>query len=80
MGRMGKKIIDSTLVKLGSDPQTHHGSLSDPIYKTSTIIIKNFLMLKKISLVSLIMVGLVIIPPKDSKKLYVKSMEVSLQL
>ena len=42
MGRMGKKIIDSTLVKLGSDPQTHHGSLSDPIYKTSTIIFNNY--------------------------------------
>ncbi len=39
---MGKKIIDSKLIRLGSDPKIHHGSLSDPIYKTSTIIFENY--------------------------------------
>lgn len=39
---MGKKEINSKLIKLGSDPDLHHGSLSDPIYKTSTIIFKNY--------------------------------------
>ena len=47
---MGKKKINSELIKLGSDPDLHHGSLSDPIYKTSTIIFndyKSFLNAKK---------------------------------
>ena len=47
---MGKNKINSKLVKLGSDPKLHHGSLSDPIYKTSTIIFndyKSFLDAKK---------------------------------
>ena len=38
------------LIKLGSDPNLHHGSLSDPVYKTSTIIFndyKSFLDAKK---------------------------------
>ena len=50
MGRMGKKKLNSELIKLGSDPDLHHGSLSDPIYKTSTIIFndyKSFLDAKK---------------------------------
>ena len=47
---MGKNKINSELIKLGSDPSLHHGSLSDPIYKTSTIIFndyKSFLDAKK---------------------------------
>ena len=47
---MGKNKINSELIKLGSDPNLHHGSLSDPIYKTSTIIFndyKSFLDAKK---------------------------------
>ncbi len=47
---MGKKQVESKLIKLGSNPEKHHGSLSDPIYKTSTIIFdnyKNFLKAKK---------------------------------
>ena len=47
---MGKNKINSELIKLGSDPDLHHGSLSDPIYKTSTIIFndyKSFLDAKK---------------------------------
>ena len=47
---MGKNKINSELIKLGSDPYLHHGSLSDPIYKTSTIIFndyKSFLDAKK---------------------------------
>ena len=49
---MGKNKINSELIKLGSDPNLHHGSLSDPIYKTSTIIFndyKSFLVAKKIN-------------------------------
>lgn len=42
MGRMGKKELESKLIKLGSDPKIHHGSLSDPIYKTSTIIFDDY--------------------------------------
>ena len=47
---MGKKKIESRLIKLGSNPEIHHGSLSDPIYKTSTIIFddyKSFIKAKK---------------------------------
>ena len=39
---MGKNKTESKLIKLGSDPDIHFGSLSDPIYKTSTIIFKNY--------------------------------------
>ncbi len=39
---MGKKEIESKLIKYGSDPLIHHGSLSDPIYKTSTIIFNSY--------------------------------------
>ena len=39
---MGKNKINSELIKLGSDPNLHHGSLSDPIYKTSTIIFNDY--------------------------------------
>ena len=39
---MGKNKINSELIKLGSDPNLHHGSLSDPVYKTSTIIFNNY--------------------------------------
>ena len=39
---MGKKKIESELIKFGSDPEIHHGSLSDPIYKTSTIIFNSY--------------------------------------
>ncbi len=39
---MGKNKIKSNLIKLGSNPNLHHGSLSDPIYRTSTIIFKNY--------------------------------------
>ena len=42
MGRMGKKKVESELIKLGSDPKLHFGSLSDPIFKTSTIIFDNY--------------------------------------
>ena len=42
MGRMGKNRFESRLIKLGSNPELHHGSLSDPIYKTSTIIFENY--------------------------------------
>ena len=39
---MGKKKIESKLIKFGSNPLIHHGSLSDPIYKTSTIIFNSY--------------------------------------
>lgn len=39
---MGKKEIESKLIKYGSDPLIHHGSLSDPIYKTSTLIFNSY--------------------------------------
>ncbi len=46
---MGKDKIESKLIKSGSNPKIHHGSLGDPIYKTSTIIFdsyKNFIKAK----------------------------------
>ena len=39
---MGKNKIESKLIKLGSNPEKHHGSLSDPVYKTSTIIFEDY--------------------------------------
>ena len=50
MGRMGKNKLETKLIKLGSNPELHHGSLSDPVYKTSTIIFndyKSFIRAKK---------------------------------
>ena len=42
MVRMGKKELESKLIKIGSDPNIHHGSLNDPIYRASTIIFNNY--------------------------------------
>ncbi len=42
MGRMGKRNIKSKLIKVGSDPSIHYGSLGDPLYKTSTIIFEDY--------------------------------------
>ena len=39
---MGKKDIKSKLIKIGSDPKVHYGSLGDPLYKTSTIIFDDY--------------------------------------
>ena len=39
---MGKKKLESKLIKIGSDPNIHHGSLNDPIYRASTIIFNNY--------------------------------------
>jgi len=39
---MGKKNIETKIIYVGSDPKAHHGSLSDPIYKNSTLIFNNY--------------------------------------
>ena len=75
---MGKKI-ESRLIKLGSNPEIHHGSLSDPIYKTSTIIFddyKSFIKAKKNKFKLPTTVDLVIILQKDLRKLLQKFMKV----
>ena len=38
---MGKRIRTET-IHYGVNPETHHGSISDPIYKNSTLIFKNY--------------------------------------
>ena len=38
---MGKKIRTET-IHYGVDPENHHGSINDPIYKNSTLIFKNY--------------------------------------
>ena len=36
---MGKKI-NTKAIHVGSNPEEHHGSINDPIYKNSTLIFK----------------------------------------
>ena len=38
---MGKKI-KTNIIHVGSNPENNHGSISDPIYKNSTLIFKNY--------------------------------------
>ena len=38
---MGKKI-NTKAIHVGSNPEEHHGSINDPIYKNSTLIFKNY--------------------------------------
>ena len=40
-GQNGEKIRIK-LIKIGSDPNIHHGSLNDPVYRASTIIFNNY--------------------------------------
>ena len=39
---MGKNKIKTRLIHSGIDTLKNHGSLSDPIYKSSTLIFKNY--------------------------------------
>ena len=39
---MGKNKIKTRLIHSGIDTVKNHGSLSDPIYKSSTLIFKNY--------------------------------------
>jgi len=38
---MGKKI-KTNIIHVGSNPENNHGSITDPIYKNSTLIFKNY--------------------------------------